>query len=95
MTAPDCRTLTIEAEDRTLTVPAEGTGSTIAVTVDKPMYWGASYWGGSYWGGSYWYTVAGSIVVTGTPTERTLTVETEDRTLEIEAEDRTMVIGCP
>ena len=100
MTTPTCRTLTVEAESRTLTIPAEVrtlvviglTGSTIEITAAISGYWGNSYWGDSYWGGVYWTAVAGAVNVTGTPTERKLTIEAETRTLTIEAENRTLTI---
>jgi hypothetical protein len=83
---PACRTYIIEAENRTLTVLAEGTGSTIAVLeTSHPQHFAYTYWGNLYWGGAYWGIVLGGVSVTGTPTLRTLTIEAENRTLEIKA----------
>ena len=84
MTTPACRTLTIPAEDRTLVIEAM-TGSAVLIVIGNIAYWGLSYWGGSYWGGLYWTTIAGTVAVTGTPTERTFVIPAENRTLIIKA----------
>ena len=77
MTTPTCRTITI---------PAEGTGSAIVIlSTSRPQHFAYTYWGDLYWGGVYWGIVLGGVVVTGTPTLRTLTIEAENRTLVIEA----------
>ena len=75
MTVPTCRTLTIEAESRTLAIPAEGTGSAISATGS-----------GTPIGLLLMLTYAGSVAVTGTPSERTLVIPAESRTLTIECD---------
>jgi hypothetical protein len=82
-----CRTFTIPAESRTLTV------ETLVSTVTLPTW---RYWGDSYWGLYYWSTYWGFPLTTiyGIPNERTLVIAAETRTMTIEAESRTYEVTC-
>lgn len=80
MTVPDCRTLAVPSENRTMSIEAEGAGSEITIVTTGD--------GGSPIGLLLVLTyAAGSTVVTvtGTPAERTLAIEAEDRTMIIES----------
>ena len=75
MTTPDCRTLTVETEDRTLAVDGLTEGTDGQGWQDDYIL-SAQYFGMYYMPALYFPV----LYCTGAPSERTLVIEAEDRT---------------